>query len=322
MSGHITAGDVSPLFAKRESSYGVTPSGDWDYYADIKGDGGNFTPTDNPQQYVSWRGGNRSYAQGNLLFQNVEAGYTAIWETGGRREAELLEYALGSPTGTTPLGTLPSRTSAIWAKTVAHGAKDYDRLIYPGCKTDRLVIKADQPGGIVEFQETVMAKDVYYGVDTTSTVPTAPDTRFAVQWMGGIGFDVDRTFYPQNFELSINNNLARVKGLYTAEGEGVRAATVGLVEGRREMELSFDLWMEDLEEYYAGNGVQSGVALSETLSLNIGNQWGYYKLTCVGNRLLDGNNHALIQDKQLATLRFRVASIAVEYVNDSPSTQA
>ena len=74
---HLTAGDVRPLAYKTETTYG-TPTGSWAYYADVKGDSGSFTPTDTPNPYVAWRGGERAYSRLDYVPTNYEAGHTDV----------------------------------------------------------------------------------------------------------------------------------------------------------------------------------------------------------------------------------------------------
>ena len=325
MSGHITAGDVDSIKAVRETTYGVIPQTDATYYADLKGDNGNFTPANNMNQYIGWRSGSRSPNRLDMVNQSIDAGYSATEELAAYKAnlLELLEYALGSQQGTTDLQPLPSRTTRLYVNgtaapsgMVAYGTE----MTFPGCKTDRLVIKADQPGGIVEFQETVMAKDVYLvGANAPSRTP---GNRPAFQWVGGVVLNDNVTIYPQRFELSINNNLGRVKGVYQ-NGEEYRSGTVQLVEGRREMEFSMDVWLEDA--YHQYGAVWMGENGLEVYSFDIGNLFSglaeeefiTLRLNC--ERIMDGSEHALIQDKQMATLRFRV--ISIEIIDPSTATE-
>lgn len=325
MSGHITAGDIGPIVAIKENTYGVTPSGDLAYYSDLKGDGGSFTPADNMNQYIGWRSRSRSPSPLDMVNQSIDAGYSATEELAADKTKllELLEYALGSQQGTTDLTPLPSRTTSLTVvgSAAASGSTAYGMVLeYPGCKTDRLVIKADQPGGIVEFQETVMAKDVYLA-GTNVHYPTASNLP-AFQWVGGVIRNNQITLYPQRFELSINNNLGRVKGVYQHDEE-VRSGTVQLVEGKREMEFSMDVWLEDV--YYQYGSVWMGENGQETYTFDIGNLFHgipeeeFITLKLTTERIMDGSEHSLIQDKQMATLRYRV--INIEIIDPSTAEQ-
>lgn len=314
-AGHLTAGDIGRISRYQESSYGQ-PTSNQLTVGYIKGDGGSFTPTDNPQQYVSWRSGNRSYSSHNLVAQNHEAGYTAIMEVAMTSDGPLnmIGDALGTIHGTEAVGGLPSKTTQLTVRTP--GTNDLTVIKYVGCKTDRLVIKADQPGGIVEFQETVMAS---YGYTKSTTTPGYDflDGTPAAQWINGVTVN-GTAVYPQNFELTINNNLGRVKGMVTAAEDspwpGVPIpATVNIVEGRREMEFSMDVWMADLTRLKEAQDFGI-IPANKTIALSLqsGNDYSHRRqLTLTAQPLLDGNNHALVQDKQMETLRYRVSAIQV-----------
>jgi len=327
-AGHLTAGDIGRISRYTESSYGQ-PSSAGLTVGYVKGDGGSFTPTDNPQQYVAWRSGNRSYSANDLVAQNHEAGYTAIMEAldNGAGIINILGDALGTIAGTEAVGALPSKTTHVTVRTP--GTDDLTIINYVGCKTDRLTVKADQPGGIVEFQETCMAS---YGYTKSTTVAGDAFRDLAipaVQWLNGVTVD-GTAVYPQSFELTINNNLGRVKGMVTAAEDSPWPnqqipATVNIVEGRREMEFSMDVWMADLARLKEAQA--QGIPANKTLVLTLGSgRDGARQLTLTAQPLLDGNNHALVQDKQMETLRYRIMDILVNTPSaNSPtasSTQA
>ena len=311
---HITAGDIGKIIRYSESSYGQ-PTSNQLTVGYVKGEGGSFTPTDNPQQYVSWRSGNRSYSSHNLVAQNHEAGYTAIMDVAMSSDGPLnmIGDALGTNRGTEAVGALPSKTPQLTVRTP--GTDDLTISKYVGCKTDRLVIKADQPGGIVEFQETCLAS---YGYTKSTTTPGYDflDIGHAAQWRNGVTVN-GTAVYPQNFELTINNNLGRVKGIVTAAEDSPWPnqqipATADIVEGRREMEFSMDVWMADLARLKEAQN-HGIIPATKTIALTIGSDAYQYtrQLTLYAQPLLDGNNHALVQDKQMETLRYRVTSISV-----------
>ena len=209
----------------------------------------------------------------------------------------ILSNAMGTNT-TTGTPRLPSRTTTLRVK----AGNAYDKLEYRGCKTDRLEIRADQPGGVVEFSETVLASMSTYTPAQPYTPPALPP-RSAVQWVGGVkmaGLDI----YPQNFRISINNNLGRVKGW---EGRIGRPCTVGLTEGQLDMELSFDLWMEDLD--YIGLNTTNGSVEYYTFKMTLGLE-NPVELTLYGSPMYDGQLHSLIQDKQMETVRYRIENIS------------
>lgn len=295
---HLTAGDISPLYTKSETTYGTPDAGDPVYYADIKGDGGNFTPTDNPNPYIAWRSDSRAFAIGDYAHQNFEAGYTDVLE---KRDIDgwwsIIDNAMGS-NNTTGTQRLPSRTTTLRVK----AGNAYDKLEYRGCKTDRLEIRADQPGGVVEFSETVLASRSTYSPAQVYTPPALPP-KAAVQWVGGVTVN-NTTIYPQNFRISINNNLGRVKGWIE---EVLRPGTVGLTEGQLDMELSFDLWMEDLA--YIGKNTTNSILEYYTFKMTLGLE-NPIELTLYGSPMYDGQLPALIQDKQMETVRYRIENIS------------
>lgn len=299
---HITAGDIFPIATKSESVYG-TPTGTYAYYADVKGDGGSFTPLDNPNPYVAWKGGQRNYNITDYVPTNYEAGYTDVLEVMDKAGWEaILTNALGS-TDNSLIQFLPSRTTAISVQKGDYTAQ-YDTLTYYGCKTDRLEIRADQPGGVVEFDETVMAS---YSAKSSGASPAvaASNTHPAVQWVGGVLID-NTAIYPQNLRLSINNNLGRVKGPVTANSG--KAGTVGLVEGRIEAELQMDVWMEDLGAINENGPGFTGPAQSHLVEFTLGIANAVdVRVNCY--YMADGQHPGLIQDKQIQTLRFRASEI-------------
>ena len=298
MTGHITAGDILPLIYRTETEYAV-PNGTAQYYADIKGDSGSFTPTDNPNPYIAWRSGGRTADAKNAVPQALDAGYNDILEvrdTSGWSSIIFQAYNLFG---------LGSRTVDFLMHLPAGGG-NYQTMKYPGCKTDRLEIRADQPGGVVEFSETVLASDCQISrTQTTPDIPIIPDEP-AVQWMGGVTFN-GLTIYPQNLRLTIANNLGRVRGY---DDTVQRSITKELVDGRAEMELDFDVWMEDLNNIdQAGCGYIVGT-VPVVFTLGIQNP---LTITAQCNYMGDGQLPSITQDKQMETVRLRVFNLALTF---------
>lgn len=306
---HLTAGDILPLAYKNESTYG-TPSGDYAYYADLKGDSGNFTPTDAPNPYVAWRSGSRTYNNQDYVRTDLEAGYTDVLEASDKTGWDnIIKNAIGGATTGAIITTLPSRTMTLGVRKGTSNA--WDTLTYYGCKTDRLEIRCDQPGGIVEFDETVMAS---YGAKAsvgTVPIPISVIGNRPVQWVGGVTVN-GTAIYPQNLRLTINNNLGRVKGPVSANSD--KAGTVALVEGRQEIELAMDVWMEDLAAV-ADAGVDFDGALANAAEIKtVAFSLGISKPANIsgdGYFMADGQHPGLVQDKQMQTLRFRMYDLAV-----------
>lgn len=291
---HLTAGDVAPLAGKDESSFGV-PTGTAYYYADLAGENGGFTPIDTVNPYIAWRSGDRSYSYGDHTPQQVIAGYKATLEVRDLANwNRILGGALGTNNGTTALGSLPSKTIQVGINGGAGGT-----ITYYGCKTDELTIRIDTPGGVVTFEETVLAKRVDYGT-VASFNPTLSNNTHAVQQRGAVTIN-GAEVYPQRVAIKIRNNLERVLGWDTTLGE---ANTVAIVEGRREIELELELWREDItrmENAFKATKVPSaavrvGYGLSKSISVN--------NLAYIGDGI-----SPLVQDKQTEVVRFRGTEI-------------
>ena len=301
---HLTAGDISPLYETTEPTYAHVAGGVTTYYADLKGDNGSFTPTDNPNMYVAWRHDSRAFNIADDVPTCLDAGYSDVVET---RDAsgweKIIRYAIGDEGTTAGTPRLKSRTTSLPVKV----SNRYDGLIYTGCKTDRLEIRADQPGGIVEFDETVLA--AYSHVTTypgrpSYDPPTALSTFPALQWMNGVKVG-SNTIYPQSFRISINNNLGRVRGW---DDEIGRACTVGLAEGRLEMEMEMEVWREDLNEIAMAGSALSGANMAQTITLTLGIS-NPKELHIYAVPMIDGQFSPIIQDKQMETIRLRIESL-------------
>lgn len=295
---HITAGDLTPITIKTESTYG-TPTGDYILYGDVA-EGGNITIKSTPNPYLSWRYGSRSYNPNNYVTQQNDAAFSASLEVRDKSGwKQIIEYATGAG-GTSGDPLLASRYEVFYFKT---GASLWAGYTFSGCKTDKLTISADAPGGIVKFEEEVMASQGG-SAGLVSALSVWSDTSPAVQWMSGITVG-GTEIYPQSFKLSIANNLERK--LVPNNGTAITGA---LLEGRREIELEVDVWMEDLTKTI-GN-INNSTVNNIVMTLGITNK---VRLTMSGVKYMaDGNNTPIVQDKQRQTLRYRVANIAVETV--------
>ena len=301
---HITAGDISPLYETTEPTYAHVAGGVTSYYADLKGDGGSFTPSDNPNMYVAWRHDSRAFNIADDVPTCLDAGYSDVVETRDTSGWEkIIKYAIGDDGTTAGTPRLKSRTTTLPVKV----SNRYDELIYTGCKTDRLEIRADQPGGIVEFDETVLAAYSHiatYPGRPLYDPPTALSSRPALQWMNGVKIG-SNTIYPQSFRISINNNLGRVKGW---NDEIEKACTVGLAEGRLEMEMEMEVWREDLAEIAKASEGAPGANMAQTITLTLGIS-NPKELHMHAVPMLDGQFSPIIQDKQMETIRLRIESL-------------
>ena len=295
---HITAGDISPVTIKTESTYG-SPTGTAVLYGDIA-EGGNITIKSTPNPYISWRYGSRSFNASNYVTQQKDAAFSASLEVRDKSGWEkIIEYATGSG-GTSGDPLLASRSEEFYIKT---GASAWSGYVFYGCKTDKLTISADAPGGIVKFEEDVLASTgAAYNINTA--IGAWSDNTPAVQWLSGMTIG-STEIYPQSFKLSITNNLERVR-----TASIVTTKTEGLLEGRREIELEADIWMVDLQRIVdsINNNSVSNIVLTLGSTAEVSLTLSGVKYMC------DGNNTPLIQDKQRQTLRFRATDIAVTTV--------
>lgn len=307
---HLTAGDLAPIGAANEITYG-TPVNTPTYYADAKGDGGSITIQDTPTPYLAWRSGSRSFDSGDYVAQQVIAEYSDVLEV---RDATgwtaIVANACGTANGTHDQpGTLPSRTSFIGVVPSSNRASN--GLRYAGCKTDELTIKGDAPGAVVSFEEKVMASYAA-GVQLDDYPFTSPSTH-AVQWVGGVTMEGgETTIYPQNFQISIKNHLERELAYDQTKGGSY---TKALPEGRREIEMEMEVWREDLQDIVWSRGI--GTWSDITLTLGTANPYRIALTDVVS--MSDGQISPLIQDKQRATLRFRATGISITAVSQQSS---
>jgi hypothetical protein len=262
-------------------------------------EGGKFTFQDTANPYLSWRYGSRSFDPDDYVTRQKDAGFSAILEV---RDAsgwsQIITNAVGTGGTTSGDPLLPSRTENIYIKV----ASEWKGRVYNGCKTDVLTITADAPGGVVRFEENVLAmKSAPATKNSADNAWTSVDAP-AVQWMNGITINGNE-IYPQSFQLKITNNLDRVR--VPTSGEAI---TGSLLEGRRSIEFEADIWMEDLALVNddISNADVSGAIV---ITLGIDNP---VTLTLTGCKwMADGTHPDLIQDKQRQTLRLRVTNIAV-----------
>ena len=293
---HITAGDLTPVTINTESTYG-TPNGATTYYGDVA-EGGRFTFQDTANPYLAWRYGSRSFDPSDYVTRQKDAGFSAALEvrdTAGWGQIITNAVGVGGTTSGDPL--LPSRTESIYVKM----ASNWKGRTYNGCKTNELTIKADAPGGIVTFEEVVMAMKSSSATKNSADSVWSSINAAAVQWMNGITMNGNE-IYPQSFQLRIQNNLERIR--VPSAGDAI---TGSLLEGRRGIEFEADIWMEDLADI--NSAMQNGTPGNVVITLGIDNP---VTITLTGVRWMADSTHPdLIQDKQRQTLRMRAANISV-----------
>lgn len=291
---HLTAGDVNPIYAKNEVTYGTLATGSLNYYGDVA-EGGAIRFTDTPNPHLAWRSGSRTYDPDDYVSTQQDAGFSAGMEV---RDVAGWDQVIGN--AYTAFGTsLPFRSVNF----SVGGRGGHKSRIYLGVKTDSLTVSADAPGAVVKFEETALAA---YALDAGGPT-TDPTDAAAVQWLGGA--DVDgSTIYPQSFSLSIRNNLERIRGpAFTGQTIG-STATRSLAEGRCEMELSLEVWLDDLT-YMTHDMANTSAPSAITLTLGITNP---KEITLSDiSWMADGQHADLKQDKMKQTLRFRVGALAV-----------
>lgn len=288
---HLTAGDIAPIYTVAEVTYGTIPGNGGVYYGDVA-EGGRITFQDTPNPHLAWRSGGRTYDKGDYVSTQQDAGYSASMEL---RDIAGWDQVISN--AYTAYGTsLPSRGIKIQAGT--------NGRVYAGCKTDSLTISADAPGAVVKFEETVLA--AYAGANKITSV-IAPSDAAAVQWLGGA--DVDgTTIYPQTFSLSIRNNLERIRGPKHADQGVGSTSTVSIAEGRCDITLDMEVWLDDLA-YMSNDMANMSAPSAITLTLGITNP---KEVTLSGiSWMADGQHADLKQDKMKQTLRFRADALAI-----------
>lgn len=307
---HLTAGDLAPIGAGYEVTYG-TPIPVPTYYADVKGDGGSITIQDTPTPYLAWRSGSRSFDSKDYVTQQNIAEYSDVLEVRDAPNwANILVNACGANNGTHDLpGSLPSRTTVFGVNGLARHMPS--GLMYAGCKTNELTIKGDAPGAVVSFEERVMASYSQV-IEMDDYTFTSPSTH-AVQWVGGVTMEGgETTVYPQSFQISIKNNLERELAYDLSKGGSY---TKALPEGRREIEMEMEVWRQDLQDIIQSRGI--GTWSDITLTLGTANPYRIALTDVVS--MADGQISPLIQDKQRATLRFRATGITITAVTQQSS---
>lgn len=212
----------------------------------------------------------------------------------------VLTYAVGSAsTVANPYGPLPSKTVRTHVRT---GPGAWQGRKYIGVKTDTLSISADAPGAVVKFDETALAS---YAVpdDLDAALAVWTDDTPGVQWLGATTIDGVEV-YPQAMSIQIGNSLDRVRVAPDASYD--KAHTKAVVEGRREVAVSLDLWMEDLR--YVRGAIDNddpgdvAVTLGHTVAKTI---------TLKGVRYADGNKASIGQDKQRQTVQLIASDVVI-----------
>lgn len=293
---HMTAGDIDCIFRYTNNTGTGTPI----YYGDIA-EGGKITPLDTCNPYVSWRvGDKRKFSKGNYVTRQKDAGFQAIYEVRDIANWKMPFGLAGAPVDGVD-GHATQHSMLIGGRFTNNNVK-HNRL-YCHCATDQLTLSADEPGGIVKFEETILAG---YAEETNITTSTlTPSGGAAVQWLGGATIkDTDNnttTIYPQSFKLSINNNVERVRVPGTAE-----AITGDFIFGKMDCMLDLDIWMADFAYMFAAQDNDKSIS---TITLRLGIEYPA-NVSLIGVVWMDSNPD-LVQDKQRQTLHFRGTHVEV-----------
>ena len=124
-----------------------------------------------------------------------------------------------------------------------------------------------------------------------------------MQWLGATTIDGVEV-YPQSMSIQIGNALDRVRAVPDASFD--KAHTKAVVEGRREVAVTLDLWMEDLR-YVRGaidNDDPGDVAI--TLGHSV-----VKTITFKGVRYSDGSKAAIGQDKQRQSVQLIASDVVI-----------
>lgn len=307
------AGELRPLYGVKETEYGKTPAGALDYYGELI----SATPNLEPNQSVEHWSGSRSYAPASCVFERWDPALRVqaqprVPATGYEWMDGLVEGALGLATGTEALGRLPSYSMLV---ELTQGAA-IGQYLYNGCKVNTLSLSVDKPGGRVlldaelhaSYISKVGAGRAVTGLQAlTLGAGEAPPSSPPLQWRAPTTLVAgsSRTIYPQRLKVDVANNLQRQGGSVPGANSAGYSITTGLHEGRREITVEVELYLEDLvimDEMLANQAVASlsTVIGGKTLTL----QGGHY--------IVDGGAWPeLRHDVMTQTVRMRFSSVAV-----------
>ena len=180
--------------------------------------------------------------------------WTDFWGVYGWGAAAALARHLGSFT-------------AQVGKTVA-SSNYYD--FYNGCKINKLTIKCDGPGKLIQFSADVMCRWVTQDTDKTIaglqalTVGANPTdiTSAVLTWTGSSTINIAGggavAWYPRKWELVVDNHLERMMGNITGADSNQYSVTYALSEGLREITFTCDLPYEG-ETYTAAKLASSAI---------------------------------------------------------------
>lgn len=261
-------GELKPLYGVEESSYGVTPTSTLQYMGELL----SATQAIEPNQSVENWSGSRSYAPASCVFERwdptlklqVEPRVNAAsydWLDG------LMKGVLGTMTGTEALGRLPSYSLLV---ELTQGTT-LGLYLMNGAKVNSVALSVDKPGGRVKLDAEVFGQYMKkLGASRTLTglqaltvgANEAAPTTLPLQWKAPMNIVAgsSRTIYPQNWKATIKNALTR-QGENKVGADGSNYSVTGQIhEGRREITVEAQLYLEDLvilDEMLANQAITS-----------------------------------------------------------------
>ena len=251
----ITAGEMKRLMWIAESNYGVTPTGALglaaEYYS-IKDDS-DFAVVPH------WLGSNRSYT--STTRGPIKAGFTVKAVARANSVSPAYNWvnffalnAFGATTGLTE--HLPSFSSVVDIQEVTGGTV-HDYFLFNGCKINKLVIGATDPGKIVTFDATVLARLPTWSASKTFaglqavTVGADPSavTTDPITWSGILQYNLGgaglANWAPRKWSLTVDNKLVvEPANLLGADSANYSVANT-LEEGQRDIILDVTLPARD-----------------------------------------------------------------------------
>jgi len=261
-------GELRPLYGVKEVSYGVTPTSTLDYFGELI----SASPAIDPNQSVEHWSGSRSYAPASCVFERWDPAVRVTVEprvnmTGYDWLDGLMEGAMGKTMGTEPLGKLPSYSMLL---ELTQGTT-IGQYLMNGVKVNQLILSADKPGGRIrleaelygQYLSKVGAARAVTGLQslTLGSNESTPTT-LPLQWKAPVTINTGtaRTIYPQNLKFTIKNDLAR-QGENKIGADSLNYAVTGqLHEGRRDITVEVELYLEDLvifDELLANKAITS-----------------------------------------------------------------
>jgi len=280
-------GELKPFFGKKETVYGQTPTSSLDFLgmavdAQFK--------HELHQTKDTWSE-SRFYAPKSCVLEQEEAAVQISArllspESGYDPIAGLIEGALGTAGGTSPLGRLPSYSMLV---EITQGATQGLYLLNGG-KVKSLTIDVPNQGARPLLQAEIWARHaekvgagrVVSGFQslTLPAAPAVPNT-YALQWKAPVTLisGATRTIYPQSWKLKIENNLSRQLGSLVGADGLTYACTQALFEGKGDISLEQVLYLEDLvflDEMLANQAITSWSTAFAGKTLTLAN--GHYQL--------------------------------------------